>query len=102
MSYFSDQDIDTRTCGQADEDAWLDIRDGYRASAPADTTSIKYDRISKDYAIYDAGRIIGYGRTFHEAEVKRTAYLADRDEDTNACAGFGCVDGCGDCVEVTA
>ncbi len=28
MSYFSDQDIDTRSCGQADEDAMLDRRDG--------------------------------------------------------------------------
>jgi hypothetical protein len=28
MSYFSELDIDTRTCGQADEDAWLDRRDG--------------------------------------------------------------------------
>ena len=28
MSYFADQDIDTRTCGQADEDAMLDRRDG--------------------------------------------------------------------------
>lgn len=28
MSYFADQDIDTRTCGQADEDAYLDRRDG--------------------------------------------------------------------------
>ncbi len=28
MSYFSEQDIDTRSCGQDDEDAWLDRRDG--------------------------------------------------------------------------
>jgi hypothetical protein len=67
-----------------------------------DTTSIKYDRLTKDYAIYDDGRIVGYGRNYHEAEVKRTTYLAERDGESNACVGFGCVDGCGDCMEVAA
>jgi len=67
-----------------------------------DTTSIKYDSITKDYAIYDDGRIVGYGRNYSEAEGKRMAYLADRDGESNACAGFGCVDGCGDCVQVAA
>lgn len=31
MSYYSELSIDTRTCGEADEDARLDARDGYRA-----------------------------------------------------------------------
>ena len=43
-----------------------------------DNTEIKYDRITKDYAIYVDGKIIGYGRNYHEAEQKRTAYLAQQ------------------------
>lgn len=69
----------------------------YTYSAPADNTEIKYDRITKDFAIYVDGKIIGYAPNFHAAEQKRTQYLAERDFDNNACAGFGCVDGCGDC-----
>lgn len=30
MGYYSEMAIDTRTCGQADEDDYLDRRDGYR------------------------------------------------------------------------
>jgi len=43
-----------------------------------DTTEIKYDRITKDFAIYVDGKIIGYGRNYSEAEQKRTAYLAEQ------------------------
>ena len=38
----------------------------------------KYDRLTKDYAIIVGGRVIGYGANYHEAEQKRTAYLADQ------------------------
>ena len=35
MSYIKDLALDTRTCGQADEDARLDRRDGYVSFTPA-------------------------------------------------------------------
>lgn len=45
MSYFSEQDIDTRTCGQADEDAQLDRRDGYvRYTRPAIFAAMEVQR----------------------------------------------------------
>jgi len=40
-----------------------------------DDTEIKYDRITRDYAILVHGVAIGYGRNYSEAEAKRTAYL---------------------------
>lgn len=70
-------------------------------TSAVDTTEIVYDRVTRDYAIYDAGRIVGYGRSYHDAEQKRTEYLAERDETLNVCAGWGCVDGCADC-QITA
>lgn len=71
-------------------------------SAPIDNTEIRYDRMTRDYAVLVDGQVIGYGRNYSEAEQKRTEYLAERAEHTNACVGFGCVDGCGDCVQVAA
>ena len=48
-------------------------------STTIDTTEIKYDRATRDYAVLDAGRVVAYGRNYSDAEAKRTAYLADRD-----------------------
>jgi hypothetical protein len=45
-----------------------------------DNTEIKYDRITKDYAVLVDGEIIGYGANYREAEQVRTAYLAQRRE----------------------
>ena len=39
---------------------------------------IRYDARSKDYAVYASAEIIGYSKTFHDAEQLRTAYLAER------------------------
>lgn len=41
-------------------------------------SEIKYDRITKDYAVYIAGELIGYGANYSEAEQIRTAALAER------------------------
>lgn len=30
---------------------------------------IVYDRLTKDFAMYLDGELVGYGRTYHEAEV---------------------------------
>lgn len=46
-----------------------------------DNTEIKYDRITKDFAILVDGVAVAYGRNYSDAEAKRTAYLADRDGD---------------------
>ena len=78
MSYHSDLAIDTRTCGQADEDTWLDIRDGYASGAADDTTWIWRNQDSGDYDVWDDGQLVGSGRTFHEAEIKRVQYLRAR------------------------
>jgi hypothetical protein len=40
-------------------------------------SEIKYDRITKDYAIYIGGELIGYGSTYSEAEQIRTEALAE-------------------------
>jgi hypothetical protein len=53
MSYFSEQDIDTRTCGQADEDAYLDRRDGLttsRYTRPAILAGLEAQRHNASYA----------------------------------------------------
>lgn len=31
---------------------------------------IKYDRVSRDYAMYLDGELVGFGRTYHDAEVE--------------------------------
>lgn len=41
-------------------------------------TEIRYDRKTRDYAVYVAGELVGYGRTYSEAEQIRTAALATR------------------------
>ncbi len=41
-------------------------------------TFIRYDRITGDYAVWADDQIVAYGRTYLEAEQKRTAYLAER------------------------
>lgn len=38
-------------------------------------TEIKYDRTTKDYAVYIAGQIVGYGKNYREAEEIRTAEI---------------------------
>lgn len=38
-------------------------------------SEIKYDRITKDYAVYVAGELVGYGANYAEAEQLRTAEL---------------------------
>jgi hypothetical protein len=43
-----------------------------------DNTEIKYDRITRDYAVLVDGVAVAYGRNYSDAESKRTAYLADR------------------------
>ncbi len=81
-------------------------------STAIDNTEIKYDRITKDYAVLVDGVAVAYGRNYSDAEAKRTAYLADRDAecmsataeelDGGQCSGFGCVDGCADCASADA
>jgi hypothetical protein len=41
-------------------------------------TEIKRDRITKDYAVYVDGEIIGYGKDYQEAEQIRTEELSKR------------------------
>ena len=63
-----------------------------------DTTEIKFDRVTKDFAIIIEGRVIGYGRNYSEAEIKRTAYLAAAHNTT--CATCGGEGDCPDCNTV--
>lgn len=44
-------------------------------------TEIVYDRTTKDYAITVCGIIVGFGRTYSEAEAIRTQVLAERQQD---------------------
>lgn len=53
MGYYSDLSIDTRTCGQADEDARLDRRDGYR---PMTRTRVFESLAAQRQIADDAGR----------------------------------------------
>lgn len=46
-----------------------------------DTTEIRYDRITKDFAILVDGRVIGYAPNYRAAEQVRTAYLAEQHEE---------------------
>lgn len=88
--------------------------------------SIVYDRETRDYAMYLDSELVGFARTYHEAEVTLDQLVFELmtgqhfknfptgevapppiDEpqpiadESNACAGFGCVDGCGDCEAAT-
>lgn len=76
MGYYSELSIDTRTCGQADDDAWLDRRDGIVAQSSTFEKSIRYDCITHDYRGELDGQLIGYFKTQHDAEVElnRVAY----------------------------
>jgi len=38
---------------------------------------IKYDRATRDYAMYLDGELMGFGRTYHEAEVYLDAVVFD-------------------------
>jgi len=58
MGHFNEMSIDTRTCGEADEDAWLDKRDGLTGSTVHET-EIKYNRLNKDYDLFLDGRYVG-------------------------------------------
>lgn len=40
-------------------------------------SEIKYDRTTKDYAVYISGELIGYGRNYSEAEQIRTEALSE-------------------------
>lgn len=73
-----------------------------------DNTEIKYDRITKDYAILVDGVAVAYGRNYSEAEAKRTAYLAERDTATateldggSCCSTCGNDGDCPDCNAIT-
>jgi len=62
---------------------------------------IKYDRNTRDFACYVDGELIGFAKSYHDGEILCDQYVYDelaRLEPVNACAGFGCVDGCGDCA----
>lgn len=39
------------------------------SNEPTYDKSIRYDRESRDYAMYLDGELVGYARTYHEAEV---------------------------------
>lgn len=39
-------------------------------------TEIKFDRITKDYAVYADGIIIGYGKDYRDAEQVRSEFLS--------------------------
>lgn len=41
------------------------------------TTEIKYDRETRDYAVFVNGTIIGYARTYSEGEFMANAYRYD-------------------------
>jgi hypothetical protein len=47
-------------------------------TAPVDDSSIGYDRLTKDYAVYVGGELIAYAANYAEAEAIRTAALAAR------------------------
>lgn len=66
---------------------------------------IQYDRQTRDFACYVDDELIGFFRSYHDAEVAADQYVYDelaRLEPVNACGGFGCVDTCGDCAQVAA
>ncbi len=78
MSYFSEQDIDTRSCGQADEDAWLDRRDGMsgaRSTRSAMARTIRYDRDARDFMAHVEDVLIGFYGSYHAAEVACDEYV---------------------------
>jgi hypothetical protein len=52
----------------AQEPAPLDSSDSGR-QAPAYRKEIVYDRETRDYAMYLDGELVGFARTYHEAEV---------------------------------
>jgi len=63
--------------------------------------TIRYDRATRDFRAEVDGILIGFFGSYHAAEVACDQYCYDelaRLEPVNACAGFGCVDGCGDCA----
>jgi len=67
MSYHSNLALDTRTCGEADEDAWLDKRDGLTGSTVHET-EIKYNRLNRDYDLFLDGRYVGSAANHHDGE----------------------------------
>jgi len=52
------------------------------------------------FDMYADDRYIGSRATYAQAEHDLDEYAYDALTHTNACAGFGCVDGCGDCTQV--
>jgi hypothetical protein len=60
--------------------------------------SIRYDRATRDFAAYVEGVLIGFFGSYHAAEVACNEFVYEALTHTNACAGFGCVDTCGDCA----
>lgn len=41
-------------------------------------SNIKFDKTTRDWAVYIAGEIVGYGKDYKEAEQIRTAELSKR------------------------
>ena len=59
LCYTSNATIRTHTKAR---DAWKEITSMYRKE-------IIYDRETRDYAMYLDGELVGFARTYHEAEV---------------------------------
>lgn len=72
------------------------------------TKTITFDRDSKDYRMELDGRLIGYARSHQEATTTLNQVVRDMlthgdcatasELDDGQCSGFGCVDGCIDCI----
>lgn len=52
-----------------------------------------------EWDCYINGRYVGTSASKTQAETDLDAMVYEALTHTNACAGFGCVDGCGDCVQ---
>lgn len=46
-------------------------------------SEIKYDKITRDYAVFICGQLVGYGANYAQAEQIRTAKLIAHYEDTH-------------------
>ncbi len=63
--------------------------------------TIEYSPMDKEYiAVVKEVGPVGFAPSKDEARDLIHDWMFD--QPTNACAGFGCVDGCADCVQVVA
>lgn len=64
---------------------------------------IEYSPMDKEFiGVMDEIGPVSRGQTKDDARYDLLDMMCDELALQNACAGFGCVDGCGDCVQVAA